>query len=298
MIDVHRLRILREVAEQGSFAGAAAVLRLTPSAVSQQVAALERSLGRPVVERSTRGVRLTEPGRVLVETAETVAAELSAAQLRIEQLAAGHAGRLTIATFTSGGQRLLPAALIELAAAYPDVELSVLEAEPEESLAMVRAGQADAALAYHFGTVDPGRGLSWIPLMDDPMLIVLPRTHPLADRPSLSMAELAGERWIQGCVDTGEVLDTHTALAGFQPRVACRTTDYLFTQSLISAEQGISLIPSVAVADFMADQIVAIPLEPPRPMRYIGAVTAGRRWPQPLVTALLEALHHSAAAQA
>src|SRR5690348_83300 len=107
MIDVHRLRILREVAERGSFAGAAAELRLTPSAVSQQVAALERSLGRPVVERSTRGVTLTEPGRVLVEAAETVAAELSAAQQRIEQLAAGTAGRLTIATFTSGGQALL-----------------------------------------------------------------------------------------------------------------------------------------------------------------------------------------------
>src|SRR2546423_9547670 len=117
MIDVHRLRILREVAEQGSFARAATALRLTPSGVSQQVAALERSLGRPVVERSTRGVRLTEPGRVLVEAAETVAAELS-----------------------------------------------VLESEPEDSLPMVRAGQADVALAYHFGTLDPGAGLEWTPL--------------------------------------------------------------------------------------------------------------------------------------
>jgi len=293
MIDVHRLRILREVAEQGSFARAATVLRLTPSAVSQQVAALERSLGRPVVERSTRGVRLTEPGRVLVEAAETVAAELSAAQLRIEQLASGEAGKLTIATFTSGGQRLLPATLTELAAAHPDIETSVLEFEPEDSLGMVRSGQADAALVYHFGTIDPGPGLTYTPLMDDPMLIVLPRTHPLAGRTSLRMAELADERWIQGCVDTGAVADTQAALAGFQLRVACRSTDYLFTQSLISAGQGISLIPSVAVSAHLADRLAAIPLEAPQPMRYIGAVTAHRRWPQPLVGSLLAALHNA-----
>ncbi len=295
MIDVHRLRILREVAERGSFAGAAAVLRLTPSAVSQQVAALERSLGRPVVERSTRGVTLTEPGRVLVEAAETVAAELSAAQQRIEQLAAGAAGRLTIATFTSGGQRLLPSAIVELSQAHPEVELSVLEFEPEDALPLVRGGQADAALVYHFGTFDAGPGLRWTPLMDDPMLLALPRGHRLAGRASVAMAEVAGDRWIEGCTDTGAMLQTHAALAGFQPRMACRTTDYLFTQSLVAAGAGIAFIPSVAVAENMTDRVAFVPLRPPTPMRYIGAVTAERRWPQPLVSALLAALHRSVA---
>lgn len=296
MIDVHRLQILREVAERGSFAAAAAALRLTPSAVSQQVAALERSLGRPVVERSTRGVRLTESGQVLVEAAATVAAELSAAQQRIDRLAAGQAGRLTVATFTSGGQRLLPATLARFTASHPGVELTVMEAEPEDSHAMVRDGRADLALSYNFGAVDPAPGLTWIPLMDDPMRIVVPSGHHLAGRGSVALTELCGERWLQGCMNTGEVLDTYAALAGFDPQVVCRTTDYLFTQSLVAAEFGIAMIPSVALAIAPPHDVAVIPLEQPCPIRYIGAVTARRRWPQPLVIALLEALHHAVSA--
>jgi molybdate transport repressor ModE-like protein len=293
MIDVHRLRILREVAEQGSFAGAANALRLTPSAVSQQVAALERSLGRPVVERSTRGVRLTEPGRVLVEAAETVAAELSAAQLRIEQLASGQAGRLTIATFTSGGQRLLPGALSRFSAEHPGVELTVLEGEPEDTLPLVRAGKADIALAYHFDGPPPVRpgdrsGLLWAPLMDDPMWIVLPRDHRLADRDEIDLAELAGDRWVSGCLSTEDMLDHCAALAGFELRVACRGSDYVFTQSLIGAGVGVSLIPHVALTG--SRDLAVVPLRPPRPMRYIGVVTPRRRRPHPLATALHDAL--------
>src|SRR5689334_7662128 len=111
MIDVHRLRVFREVARQGSFNRAATVLRLTPSAVSQQISALERSLGTAVVCRSTRGIEITDAGRVLVDAADTIAAELDCAEREIARLSSA-GPRLTIATFASGGQRLLPGALI------------------------------------------------------------------------------------------------------------------------------------------------------------------------------------------
>ncbi|WP_240808832.1 LysR family transcriptional regulator [Microbispora catharanthi] len=107
---MHRLGVLREVARHGSFNRAAAALRFTPSAVSQQIAALERGLGVPVVQRSTRGVVLTEPGRMLVDAAEAIAAELTDAQERIDRLSTARA-RFTIAAFASGGRRLLPPAL-------------------------------------------------------------------------------------------------------------------------------------------------------------------------------------------
>ncbi|GLY93040.1 LysR family transcriptional regulator [Actinoplanes sp. NBRC 103695] len=300
MIDVRRLQVLAAVARHGSFNRAAAELRLTPSAVSQQISALERTVGATVVERSTRGVELTEAGRLLVETAEAVTAELTRTEKDLDRLAHARTDRLTVATFTSGGQRLLPAALRRLAAERPGVEFTVLEQEPEDSLPQVRNGTADLALVYHFDGPPPVRpgdrsGLIWTPLMDDPMFIVLPATHPYAGRDTLRIADLAGERWVHGCLGMGDTLDPYAAMAGFQPRVACRGTDYVFAQSLVRAEVGISMIPQVALA---ADQggLVAVPLTPPGPTRYVGAVTARRRRPDPLTEALLRSLRDTVAA--
>lgn len=289
MIDVHRLKILREVSTQGSFAKAAAALLLTPSAVSQQVAALERSLGRPVVERSTRGVTLTESGRVLVEAAETVAAELAAAQVRIERLAEGHTGRLSVATFTSAGQALLPPALIALNAAYPDVELTVTEAEPEDAVALVREGRADLGLTYHFGHAPSTPHLTLMPLMHEQIWLVLPRGHRLAGRRAVRISELAEERWIDGCGAAGAPLARASGMAGFPPDVVCTSTDYLFTQSLVEAGVGLALIPRIALATHRAG-LTFVPLEQPRPTRHICVVTARRRWAQPLVEALVATL--------
>lgn len=293
MIDMQRLRVLREVAEHGSFSKAAAALLLTPSAVSQQIAALERSLGTVVVERGARGAVLTEPGRLLVETADVVLAELRHTQEQIGRLATGHPGRLTVATFASGGQRLLPSALQRLAARHPGIELTVLEFDPDDSIPLVRAGKADVALAYHFDGPPPVRrgdrsGVEWTPIMDDPMWIVLPTHHPLAGHPRLALGELRGERWVQGCLTIGERLNIYAALAGFELEVACNTTDYAFAQSLIAAGVGVGLVPEVALVK--SDQLVAIELEPPRPSRFIGVVTARRRHAHPLVQDLLAAL--------
>jgi molybdate transport repressor ModE-like protein len=299
MVDVQRLRILREVAQQGSFTRAAAVLKLTPSAVSQQIAALERSLGVPVVDRSTRGVKITTAGQVLVSAADAIAAELAHAQLELDQLAHGPTDRLTVATFTSGGHRLLPTALTRFAKDHAEVEFTVLEAEPEESLPLVRTGQADLALAYNFDERPPVRpgdrsGLIWTPLLDDPMWIVLPHDHRLAGRESLALAELSGERWVHGCAITSVLLEKYAALDSFQSQTACRGSDYTFAQSLVGAGVGISMVPQVALT-VPADRLAIVPLRPPRPSRYIGVVTARRPRPQPLAETLLYALQETVA---
>jgi molybdate transport repressor ModE-like protein len=292
MIDVQRLRILRAVAEHGSFSKAAAALRFTPSAVSQQIAALERTVGTQVVHRSTRGVVLTEPGRLLVEAEETISAELRHTETEIARLADGRR-TLTVATFTTGGRHLLPSALVRLSAAHPEVELTVLEREPEDSIPMVRAGLADLALAYRFGKPLPFRpddrgGLSWTPVMDDPMSIVLRRDHPFAGRDSVDMTEIAGERWVFGCSKTADFLHSYAAAAGFELRVSAGTTDYFFAQALVGAGLGVALIPLVALQP--SPELVAVPIQPPRPSRQIGIVVAERLRARLYRDTLVEAL--------
>ncbi|MEU6314882.1 LysR family transcriptional regulator [Streptomyces sp. NPDC047014] len=293
MIDVQRLRVLRAVAEHGSFNKAAAALLLTPSAVSQHIAALERTLGHPVAVRSTRGVTLTEPGRLLVETAETISAELDRVRGAIAQLTAERP-RLTIATFTSGGRRLLPAALSRFVAAHPEVELTVREAEPEDAVPLVRHGHADLALTYHFDGPPPVRPaerppLTWLPLREDPLWLVLPSGHPLAACPSLELGELATERWVLGCLKTEAYLRRYAHQAGFDLQIGASTTDYFFAQSLVAAGVGVSLVPEVALAP--TPHLSIIPTNPPRPARHIGLVLPHRRTPhaEAMATALTEA---------
>lgn len=292
MIDVQRLRVLRAVAEHGSFNRAAGALLLTPSAVSQHIAALERGLGHPVAVRSTRGVTLTEAGRLLVEAAEAISAELDRVRHEIDRLTAPRP-RLTVATFTSGGRHLLPAALARFVAAHPEVELTVLESEPEAAVPMVRGGAADLALSYHFDGPPPVRpgerpALDWIPLMEDPLWLVLPCGHRLADRSSLNLAELSAERWVLGCLKTEAFLRRYAELAGFDLGVAASTTDYFFAQTLVAAGVGVSLVPHVSLAP--SPDLTVIRVEPPRPARHIGLLLPRRRRPHPYARALTEAL--------
>ncbi|WNF28553.1 LysR family transcriptional regulator [Streptomyces sp. C11-1] len=302
MIDVQRLAVLREVARHGSFNRAALALHCTPSAVSQQIAALERGLGAPAVERSTRGVTLTDAGRLLVEAADSVAAELADTQRRIEQLTAERTA-LTIATFASGGRRLLPAALSGFVADHPEVELTVLEAEPEESLPGVREGRADLALAYHFEGPPPARpgdrsGLDWTPLGEDPLRVVLPHDHPAAaryrQRPEpLHLAELADQRWVLGCRKSASQLAGYADLVGVELRISCTATDYDFAQSLVRAGVGIALIPEIGLIPEIRvapeigptpdtgpashPELTALPLAEPSPRRHLGLALSRRR---------------------
>ncbi|MFD7641698.1 LysR family transcriptional regulator [Kitasatospora sp. NPDC059795] len=279
MIDVQRLAVLREVARRGSFNQAAAALHCTASAVSQQIAALERGLGAPVVERSTRGVTLTGAGRVLVEAADAIAAELADTEQRITRLTAART-TLTVATFASGGRRLLPGALTGFVAEHPEVEPTIVEAEPEDSLPAVREGRADLALAYHLDGPPPARagdrsGLDWTPLVEDPLLVVLPRRHPLGHRPVLHLAELADQRWILGCRKSAGQLARFGALAGVDLRISCTATDYEFAQSLVRSGIGIALIPQIALADH--PDLISRPLAEPAPRRHLGLALSRRR---------------------
>jgi DNA-binding transcriptional LysR family regulator len=300
LIDVHRLAVLREVARAGSFAGAAAVLHHTPSAVSQQIAALERGAGIVLVERSTRGVTLTDAGRALLATADAIHTELQLAAERLRALAADGPQALTVVTFPSAGEPLLAPALTAMtASASNPVEITVMEAEPDEALAAVRDGRADLALVYHFHTPEPPRDWSgaagpgaYIPLVADPMRLLVPAGHPLAHRSAAGLAEVAGERWVHGWGDVGDVTDMLAALSGFRPHVACRSSDYRFMSALVGAGVGVALVPGLALTG--SPQVRDLEIVPGL-CRYIGAWLPRRRQQNPAADRLLAALRDSSA---
>ena len=182
MIDVHRLAVLREVAHAGSFAGAAAALHHTPSAVSQQIAALERGTGACSSIAAPAASSSTDAGRTLLATADAIHAELQLAAQRLRALAAGRPQALTVVTFPSAGEPLLAPSLTAMTAAVGNpVEITVIEAEPDEALGAVRDGRADLALVYHFHTAAPPRGWraaagpgTYVPLVSDPLRLLVP----------------------------------------------------------------------------------------------------------------------------
>jgi len=302
LIDVHRLAVLQEVARAGSFAGAAAALHHTPSAVSQQIAALERGTGVVLVERSTRGVILTDAGRTLLATADAIHAELQLAAQRLRALAADGPQALTVVTFPSAGEPLLAPSLTAMTAAADNpVEITVIEAEPDEALGAVRDGRADLSLVYHFHTAAPPRGWpaiagtgTYVPLVDDPLRLLVPAGHPLAGRPAASLAEVAGERWIHGWGDVGDVTDMLAALSGFRPQVACRSSDYRFMSALVGAGVGVALVPSLALTG--SPEVRALQITP-QLIRYIGAWLPRRHQPNPAAEQLLAALRVRAPAK-
>jgi DNA-binding transcriptional LysR family regulator len=292
MLDVRRLRVLREVSLRGSFSAAAQALAYSQSAVSQQIAALEREAGTRLVERDTRRVRLTDAGQALVGRADTILAELAAADAELAAIAGLRGGRVRVSTFASAATTLLPAAVATFRDRHPEVqvELSLVEATAE-AVDGVRAGRADLALLTQPVDQPPPGLVEAHRLFEDPMLVVLPAGHPLARRRALALADLAGEPWVlgggPGCSDRDTVLRACHA-AGFEPRVtvAFPTDDYNATQGMVAAGAGITLLPRLALT-MPRDDLVVRPLAGDSPSRLV--VAAVRRGNQPPATlAMLE----------
>jgi DNA-binding transcriptional LysR family regulator len=294
MLDVKRLRVLREVAARGSFSAAAESLAYTQSAVSQQIAALEREAGTRLVERSARGIRMTDAGRALVRHADVILARLADAEAELEAIAGLRGGRVRLASFPTAGATILPRAIAAFRARHPAVELTLEPAEPEEALGRLKAGECDLALTMDAPSCRLDyAGIERVPLLDDPMYVLLPRDHALADEPRVRLEELAGEAWISG--STGTCPDTALTLracqsAGFEPRIAFHSDDYVAIQGFVAAGVGVSLIPDLALLAVREDVVVReIDTDSP-PVREIGAATLTDAWRSPAVDAMLDVL--------
>jgi DNA-binding transcriptional LysR family regulator len=298
MFDVKQLRVLKAVAAHGSFSAAADALSYTQPAISQQIAALEKRAGTTLVDRGSRGVRLTDAGRALVEHAEVVIARLAAAEAELEAIAGIRGGRVRLASFPTAGASLLPPAVAEFSTRHPDVELSFVEREPEEAAQMLRAAELEIAIVFEYDQLNPTEferfyeGIELHPLVDDPMFLALPRDHPLTRKQRVRLADVADETWIQETGShswCGSFHEAVCAKAGFAPKVGFRSDDYNVVQGLIAAGVGISLLPGLALTNVRED-IVIRSLGPQAPARRIAAATLAGRYRSPATGAMLDIL--------
>jgi DNA-binding transcriptional LysR family regulator len=275
MLNVGRLKVLREVAYRGSISAAAEALSYTQSAVSQQVAALEEETGMALLERHPRGVSLTAAGQTLVGHAEGILARLDTAEAALSAIAGLRGGRLRMASFPSAGATLMPVAIANFRAAYPQVELTLAEGEPEEIVPRLRAGELDLALLFEFDGEEPlPEDLARSPLLDDPMYLALPREHRLAGRRRLRLADLQGEAWVQ--TSSASACARHVVrcshAAGFEPTVSFESDDYQTVQGLVAAGVGVALIPELALSVLREDVAIRA-LSPAPPVRRVIAAT-------------------------
>jgi DNA-binding transcriptional LysR family regulator len=280
MLNVARLRILREVAHRGSISAGASALDYTQSAVSQQIATLESETGLTLLERHPRGVSLTAAGQALVGHAEGILARLEAAEEAMAAIAGLRGGRLRMASFPTAGATLMPRAIASFRATYPDVELSLAEGEPVEIAPRLRAGELDLALLFEFeGESLVGERMTRAELLEDPMFLALPRSHRLAARGRLRLEDLSGQAWVQ--TSQASPCARHVVrcchAAGFEPNVAFESDDYQTVQGLVAAGVGVALIPRMALSAVRDD--VAIRSLYPRPpvRRVVAAAPAGQR---------------------
>lgn len=294
MLDVRRMRVLREVAARGSFSAAAEALAYTQSAVSQQIAALEREAGTRLVDRSARGVTLTDAGRALVLHADAILARLADAEAELDAIAGLRGGRLRLTTFTTAGATIVPKAIVAFRQRHPGVELMLAPEEPQDGLVSLRAGDADIALTVAT-TFDPPASeddIERVHLLDDPMYLMLAADHPLADRPRLRLVDLADDAWILGsgdrCPDARILVHT-CQQAGFEPRISFHSDDYLAIQGFVAAGFGVSFIPDLALVAVREDVVVrSLGARPP--LRRVQAATLAGSWASPAKQAMLGVL--------
>jgi DNA-binding transcriptional LysR family regulator len=293
MLELKHLRVLKQVAEHGSFSAAAEELSYTQPAVSQQIAALERQAGARLVDRTSRGIRLTDAGQALLRHADAILARLADAEAELEAINGVRGGKVRLVSFPTGGASLLPLATAAFRERHPGVEIDVSVADRDAAVDSLKSGEVDIAVLVESGfEVEPGDDrLDRLHLLDDPMFAALPAGHRLAGKRAVKLSELAEETWMHdgsSCPDASIFLRAcHTA--GFEPRVAFENDDYMAIQGLIAAGVGVALIPQLALQGVRED-IVIRPLSGRKPIRKVVAATLANGYRSPATEAMLEIL--------
>lgn len=297
MLNVQRLRVLREVAARGSFSAAADALSYTQSAVSQAVARLEAETGVPLIERDRGRVRPTVAGAALIDHADGILSRLEAAEADVAAIAGARGGRLRMASFPTAGATLMPLAIATFRASHPEVELSLAEGEPEEIVPRLRTGEFDLVLIYEFRGVSEklGAGLRRFDLLEDPVRVALPEGHALAGRSALRLRDLREESLVQTSASTpyARYVVRSCHAAGFEPRVSFESDDFQTVQGLVAAGVGVALIPQLALSS-VRDDVVIRPLHPRGPVRGVLAATPRGAAVMPAVATMVDVLRTAA----
>jgi DNA-binding transcriptional LysR family regulator len=300
MLDVRRLRLLSELEARGTIAAVAGALHFTPSAVSQQLAALEREAGVVLVERVGRGVRLTDAGRRLVEHARAVLERLELAEAELGS-ADDVRGTVRVAAFQTAAYWIVAPAIVALATSHPGVEVRLDELEAEDGLPLLRTGDVDIVVAeeYAYAPRPHDAALERHPLGDDAIRLVLPAGHRLARRRQVDLSELAGEDWAATHEDThwaDMLIRTCRTVGGFEPSIRYRASDIRLYCHLAAAGLAVSFVPALGRPE-REPGVVVRDVAGASLSRSLFAVTRRSGVARPAVAAVLGAVGEAAGAR-
>lgn len=290
-ITLQQLRMLREVANRSTIAAAAASLGFTPSAVSQQLAGLERATGVAVLERVGRNVRLTDAGRELVRHADELLAGIEQAQAALERVTNEARGVLQVAVFESVASTLLPPLLARLAAAHPDLTLRTVEVDPDDAIEELAAGGLDLAFSidYAHAPIAARDDVCRVPVLDDYFHLVVADDDPLTG-PTVGLADAADRPFIASppFLSCGRCVLTACRAAGFEPDIAHQLDDYPTSLRLVAAGLGVAMIPDLGL-DVVPPGVRVLDLDPPlhRTIQLVHRTASAGR---PAIVAVLDAL--------
>ncbi|MFJ4207807.1 LysR family transcriptional regulator [Paenarthrobacter sp. NPDC089675] len=271
LFDIRRLALLVEVVEQGSITAAADLMMYTPSAVSQQLRKLEQEVGQPLLNRRSRGVVPTEAGQMLAAHARKIVAQMNAAQADLDQIAGLRRGSLTVGTFPTLAGSFLPLVIRAFKKRYPAIGLALRSARFEELVSDLQSGVTGLCLLWDY---------PWSRFHDDSIrttevfqestVLLVSRTHPLAERDQIGMEELRKESWIVRAEahPVVEVLQRSAQAAGFEPSIGFLANDYQEAQAMVSVGMGVALVPKTAVA-LQHPDVKVIGLGPDAPLRRV-----------------------------
>lgn len=300
MLDLHRLRLLREVAARGTVHAAARALGYTPSAISQQLAVLKREAGAPLLERVGRNVRVTEAGAVLVRHAETLLVGVEAAEAEVAAVAAGRAaGVVRVGAFQSAFLRIVVPAIRSLTDSHPDILVTATEIELDSAAPALRLQQLDAVVGDEY-TGQPRAvhaDLRREPLLREEMRLVLPAGHPAAAAARVRLAGLAGLSWSASQPGTGhrEMHErTCRELGRFEPDLRYSCDDFFAQVELVRAAGAGALLPELGLAQWTAGVAVRSIADGPVGREVFLLTRAART---PVVAAVASALRRAAADQ-
>ncbi|MGW2821342.1 LysR family transcriptional regulator [Streptomyces sp. NPDC001443] len=296
MLNLERLRTLDALARHGSVSGAAEGLHITTSAVSQQLAKLEREVGQRLLARHGRGVRLTDAGRLLADHAARILSQVQLAQSDLEAQRGQVVGELGLSAFPTAARGLFPTALSALRAEHPALRIRSCELEPEAGVTAVMRGDLDLAvvLDWYNKSIPLPEGLTKAPILDDPADVALPAGHPLAGRDAVDLAEFAEDEWITW----GEGEFCHEWLMytlrsqGIEPIVGHRAGETHTQLVLVAAGLGVCVAPLLGRSP-MPPGVVTVPLAQPV-SRHVYAVWRTDADRRPSIRAAVRALRAAA----
>ncbi|WP_439661040.1 LysR family transcriptional regulator [Lentzea sp. HUAS TT2] len=292
MLDLGRLKALNAVAVHGSVGAAAEVLGYTPSAVSQQIAKLERETRTTLLERSGRGVRLTDAARLLAGTASQVLKLVEEAEVALEEQRGAAIGRLCIGAFATAARGLLPGVLAGLIDQHPALDVRLTEIDPPNATEAVARGELDMAIVHDWANtpLPVPESLSRVHIADDVAEVLIPATNPLSRKEFLEPADLAEQRWIcqtEGSICYDWLVRTFHG-AGIEPVVAYQISEYRTQIALLDKGIGVALIPRLGRGE-VPDSVKAVPLRP-TPTRRLYAVWRTQASRRPAITAALDVI--------